>query len=71
MDRVSPPALFFILAGGLHFKMPRFYLGIMPPWIPSPGFWVAFTGFCEILGGLGLLRADTRAAAVCPIVVRR
>jgi uncharacterized membrane protein len=59
----GPLAALFVAAGVGHFVRPRFYLGIMPPWIPKPRFWVGFTGVCEIAGGAGLLIEPLRAAA--------
>lgn len=56
-------ALFFVFAGITHFVNPGFYLAMMPKLIPAGwhGPLVAFTGVCELLGGLGLLPAATRA----------
>lgn|SRR6187402_2796467 len=54
-------ALFYIAAGVNHLWHPHSYLGIMPPYFGAPVFWVAFTGYCEIAGGLGLLLPRTRS----------
>ncbi len=56
-------ASLFVAAGVTHFVNPGFYIAIMPKLIPSGwyGPLVAFTGVCEILGGLGLLPVATRA----------
>lgn len=48
---------FFVLAGLNHFISPRFYLRIMPPWLPAPEAVNKVSGAAEILGG---------AAVVCP-----
>ena len=72
MLSIAPLALLFVAAGATHFTVPRFYLKIMPPWIARPRFWVAFTGACEIAGGIGLLLESTRAAAgwaLCALLV--
>ncbi len=53
-------ALFYVFAGINHLWHPQSYLGIMPPYFGAPAFWVAFTGYCEIAGGLGLLLPRTR-----------
>jgi len=53
-------ALFYIFAGINHLWHPQPYLGIMPPYFSAPAFWVAFTGYCEIAGGLGLLLPRAR-----------
>jgi uncharacterized membrane protein len=53
----------FVVAGVLHFVIPRFYLAIMPSYLPSPLLLVHVSGVFEILGGLGLLFPATRRAA--------
>ncbi len=52
--------LFFILAGANHFANPRFYIAIMPPYLPAPTKLVYLSGIFEILGGLGVLAPLTR-----------
>ncbi len=61
-------AIFYIVAGTLHFVKPDAYLKIMPPYIPWHVAMVRFSGACEILGGLGLLVPQTRRAAVWGLV---
>ncbi|MFT5590267.1 MAG: putative membrane protein [Bradyrhizobium sp.] len=56
-------ALFFIVAGVLHFIFPEQYAGTMPAWIPWHDALVALSGLCEMAGGLGVLRVRTRMAA--------
>jgi uncharacterized membrane protein len=56
-------AVFFAAAGAAHFARPRFFLEIVPPWVPFPAFWVHFTGACEILGGMGVLIDPLRPVA--------
>ena len=51
---------FFVAAGLLHFLRPRFYLAIMPPWLPYHRELVYASGVAEILGGLALLHPRTR-----------
>ena len=46
-------AAFYMAAGLMHFLNPRFYLRIMPPYIPFHKTMVVFSGLAEI--GLGLL----------------
>lgn len=48
-------AVFFIVAGANHFRVPGIYLGMMPPWLPRPEILVQVSGAAEILGGIGLL----------------
>ena len=63
-------ALMFLFTASAHFTSMRHDLTRMvPPWMPRPGTVVVLTGFCEILGALGLLLPPTRtAAAVAPVV---
>ena len=58
----------YIGAGILHFVRPAPYLKIMPPYIPWHEAMVAISGFCEILGGIGLLIPGTRRAAAWGLV---
>ncbi len=48
-------AVFYVVAGALHFIKPAPYLRIMPPYIPSHAAMVRVSGAFEILGGIGLL----------------
>ena len=67
-------AALFVVAGALHFVIPRTYVAIMPSWLPSwlpsPLMLVYVSGVFEALGGVGLLLPATRlAAAICLIVL--
>lgn len=57
-------ALFYIYAGVNHFRQPKFYLRIMPPYIPNPELVNWLSGLAEIVLGIGLLipRLTRRAA---------
>jgi uncharacterized membrane protein len=61
-------AIFFIVAGGLHFLVPQNYLNIMPPYLPAPLTLVYISGVAEILGGLGLFVPLTRRSAAWGLV---
>lgn len=61
-------AVFYVVAGALHFIEPAPYLRIMPPYIPWPAGVVRFSGALEILGGLGLFVPSTRRAAAWGLV---
>ncbi|MEC5384983.1 DoxX family membrane protein [Uliginosibacterium sp. H3] len=50
-------AVFFVVAGSLHFLWPQAYARIVPPWVPLPLVMVWLSGACEIAGGLGVLEA--------------
>lgn len=60
---VAFAAIFYVVAGALHFIKAEPYLRIMPPYIPWHVAMVRVSGACEILGGLGLLVSGTRRAA--------
>ena len=53
----------FFFGGIGHFVIARFFIGIVPPYIPWPAAAVYVSGVFEILGALGILYAPTRAAA--------
>jgi uncharacterized membrane protein len=50
----------FVLAGVMHFVKPRWYMRIMPPWIPRHRELVAASGVAEIAGGLASMHPATR-----------
>jgi len=45
----------FVLAGVNHFVNPRFYLRIMPPWLPAHEAMNVASGAAEIHGGAALM----------------
>lgn len=47
--------LFYFVAGVAHLRSPSGFLTITPDWVPYPAQVIAFTGFAEILGAIGLL----------------
>ena len=62
-------AAVFIIAGTLHFLVPAFYVGIMPPWAPDPLLLVYVSGAFEIRkSGVGVLIQPFRQAAGWGIV---
>ena len=48
-------ALFYLIAGAAHLRIPGGFLAITPSWVPAPEAVVAFTGVAEIAGAIGLL----------------
>ena len=69
-----PPGLLvtgvvFIIAGILHVVMPKFYLQIMPSYLPQPLLLVYASGVFEALGGAGLLLPATRTAAAIGLIL--
>jgi len=53
----------FVIAGALHFVIPRVYRRIMPPYIPAPMAMVYASGVAEIAGGAGLMIPGRRRLA--------
>jgi len=62
-------ALFYILAGCNHFLSTAVYYGIMPKWLPAPGFLIYFSGVLEIVFGFLLLFKKTRKLAAVLIIL--
>lgn len=56
-------AVFFIVAGCLHFIYPTNYMKVMPPWLPAHLTLVLISGGFEIAGGIGVLFRPLRRMA--------
>jgi uncharacterized membrane protein len=56
-------AVFFVIAGVMHFVKPELYAAIVPPWLPNAPLLVALSGGFEIVGGVGVLSPFTRRVA--------
>jgi uncharacterized membrane protein len=56
-------AIFYLLAGIAHLRSPGGFLAITPAWVPFPEFVIAFTGYAEITGAIGLMIPRLRYAA--------
>jgi len=54
---------FFVVAGALHFVVPRTYKRIIPPWVPIPEAMVYASGVAEIAGGVGMMVPARRRLA--------
>jgi uncharacterized membrane protein len=54
---------FFVVAGALHFLRPRYYLAMMPRYLPAHRELVYASGVAEIAGGVGMLTPSTRRVA--------
>ena len=61
-------AVMMIAAGILHFARPEKFVAIVPDWLPAHRALVAVSGFCEIMGGVGLLIRRVRRAAAWGLV---
>lgn len=57
LDAAGP---FFILAGAMHFVIPRTYEAIMPRWLPAHRALVYASGVAEALGGAALMSPNQR-----------
>ena len=53
----------FFFGGVGHFMATAFFVGIVPPYIPSPLAMVYISGVFELLGAIGILFARWRSAA--------
>ena len=62
-------AVFFVVAGTLHFLFPGPYLRMMPPFLPWPSALVWISGAAEIAGGIGLLLPRCRRFAAYGLVL--
>jgi uncharacterized membrane protein len=62
-------ALFFIVAGALHFVFPDPYLRMVPPVLPWHKALVWISGVAEIAGGIGLLLPSWRSSAAWGLVL--
>ncbi len=56
-------ALFFLIAGCLHFVFPEYYIKVMPPWLPAHLTLVLLSGGFEVAGGIGVLLQPVRRMA--------
>jgi uncharacterized membrane protein len=59
----------YIAAGINHFISPRFYLKIMPPYLPDHTLLVALSGIAEIILGILLFVPGTRIWAAWGIIL--
>jgi uncharacterized membrane protein len=58
-------AALFLTSGVSHFLLTRFFVAIMPPYLPWPNAAVYISGVFEIVGAIGLLLpAYRRTAAI-------
>ena len=60
---------FYVVAGINHFLNPKFYLDLIPPYIPFPEFINICSGVLEVLLALGVIFTKTRSLAVIGILV--
>ena len=53
----------FVIAGALHFVIPKAYVAVMPRYLPAQRELVYASGVAEIAGGVGLMHPSTRTWA--------
>lgn len=58
----------YIFAGTSHFRIPKFFLKITPPWVPMPEKVNLFVGAIEVLLGIGLIIPATTSYAAWGII---
>jgi len=59
----------YVAAGINHFRVPAFYIGIIPYYLPYPVILNTLAGICEIAFGLMLIFNPTRKFAAWGIVL--
>ena len=58
----------FIFAGTMHFVKPKFFLKIVPKWVPYPQWANWISGFFEIVFGVGLLFKATQSISAWGLI---
>ncbi len=59
----------FILAGMNHFRKPKLYERIMPPYIPAHSSMVLLSGIAEMILGFMIMNKNTQEAAAWGIII--
>ena len=62
-------SFFYIAAGVYHFVKPKFYLYMMPAYIPAHKVMVWLSGVAEVVLGIGLLFDATRSFSAWGIIL--
>lgn len=62
-------AILYIIAGINHFVMPRFYISIIPPFLPSPKLINWVSGIAEVVLGIGLLIPSYSALSAWGVIL--
>ncbi len=61
--------ILFILAGMNHFRKPKLYARIMPPYIPAHNAMVMLSGFAEMILGFMIMNKNTQSEAALGIII--
>jgi len=59
----------FVLAGANHFRQPKIYERIMPPYIPAKHTMVMLSGIAEMILGFMILTPESQTMAAWSIIV--
>ncbi len=59
----------FVLAGMNHFRKPKLYERIMPPYIPAHSAMVMLSGFVEMILGFMIMNKNTQSEAAWGIII--
>jgi uncharacterized membrane protein len=62
-------AIIYILAGFNHFRSPKIYIKIIPPYLKNPNLINKVTGVLEIIFGIGLCFLQFQSVAAIGIIV--
>ncbi len=61
--------ILFVLAGMNHFRKPKIYERIMPPYIPAHSSMVMLSGIAEMILGFMIMSKNTQTAAAWGIII--
>jgi uncharacterized membrane protein len=61
-------ALIYVVAGLNHFRSPKLYERIIPPYFPNPKLLNMISGFAEVVLGIALLIPVSSNYAACGII---
>lgn len=61
--------IIFVLAGMNHFRKPKMYERIMPPYIPAHGTMVMISGILEMILGFMLMTKNSQQEAAWGIII--
>lgn len=61
--------LVYLLAGLNHFRNPKLYLRIIPPYVPKPKWINMLVGIAEVMLGIGLCIAKFTSVSAWGIIV--
>lgn len=61
--------ILYVLAGINHFRKPKLYERIMPPYIPAHSAMVMLSGFAEMILGFMIMNKNTQTEAAWGIII--